>query len=76
MPEIYAVVYIKNPKLGKTITKFKLRYSRYLYTFKTDKKDIAKRLKEAFASNKIESQEVKSKKVAKKKTSEKKWWLI
>jgi hypothetical protein len=29
------VVFIKQ---GKTITKFKLRYSRYLYTFKTDKK--------------------------------------
>lgn len=29
------VVFIKH---GKTITKFKLRYSRYLYTFKTDKK--------------------------------------
>jgi len=66
-------VLIKKPKAGKTITKFKLRYSRYLYTFKTEKKDVAKRLTEALATNKIESREVKGKKVPKKaKTAEKK----
>lgn len=68
----YAVVLIKKPKAGKTITKFKLRYSRYLYTFKTDKKEVAKRLTEALSSNKIENREVKGKKVPKKKAAEKK----
>ena len=68
-----AVVLIKKPKAGKTITKFKLRYSKYLYTFKTDKKETAKKLTEALNSNKIETREVKGKKVAKKnKTAEKK----
>jgi hypothetical protein len=43
-----------------------------LYTFKTDKKEVAKRLIEAFGSNKIESKEVKGKKVQKKKAAEKK----
>lgn len=70
---LIAVVLIKKPKVGKTITKFKLRYSRYLYTFKTDKKDVAKRLTEALNTNKIENREVKGKKVQKKnKTAEKK----
>lgn len=70
------VVYIKHPKQGKTITKFKLRYSRYLYTFKTDKKDVAKKLIESFGPNKIESKEIKGKKILKKKAAEKKWSLF
>jgi hypothetical protein len=66
------VVYIKHPKANKTITKFKLRYSRYLYTFKTDKKEIAKKLIESFGPNKIESKEIKGKKALKKKVADKK----
>lgn len=67
------VVYIKHPKLGKTITKFKLRYSRYLYTFKTDKKEVAKKLIESFGPNKIEHKDIKGKKALKKKVADKKW---
>lgn len=70
---INAVVLIKKPKVGKTITKFKLRKSRYLYTFKTDNKEVAKRLTEALSTHKIENRELKGKKLVRKaKNAEKK----
>ena len=40
----------KNPR----ITKFKIRKGRYVYTFKTDKPDVVKRLTEGLDANSIE----------------------
>jgi large subunit ribosomal protein L38e len=53
-------------KLVKNITKFKLRSKKYLYTFKTDDKDKAKKLQESLPAS-LTKVEIKSKKLAAKK---------
>ena len=55
-------------KKGNKITKFKLRKSRYLYTYQTDKQNIVKKVLDSFASSNIQNVDVKGKRTTKKKT--------
>ena len=41
-------------KKNKRITKFKIRKGKYLYTFKTEKSDLAKRLADGLDGNQFE----------------------
>ena len=59
-------------KQGKKITKFKLRKAKYLYTFKTDKQAMAKKILDSLANSNIQKVELKGKRVLRKKTG-KKW---
>ena len=58
-------------KSGKRITKFKIRKTKYLYTFQTDKQNIAKKIIDSFASNNVQKQEIKGRRPAAKKTAKK-----
>ena len=53
------------------MTKFKIRKGKYLYTFKTNKEDLAKRLEDGLDGNLFEKVQIKNR-VLKKK--EKKWF--
>lgn len=63
----YSAVFIKK---NKKLTKFKIRRGKYLYTFKTNKDDLAKRLEDGLDGNQFEKVQIKNR-VLKKK--EKKW---
>lgn len=54
-------------KKNKKVTKFKVRRGRYLYTFKTEKPDIAKRMADGLDNNQFEKKEIKKRVVAKAK---------
>lgn len=41
-------------KKNKKVTKFKVRRGRYLYTFKTEKPDIAKRMADGLDNNQFD----------------------
>jgi hypothetical protein len=56
-------VYIKK---NKRITKFKIRRGQHLFTFKTEKPEMAKRLTDSLDTNQIEKVEIKKRIVAKK----------
>ena len=58
-------------KQGKKITKFKLRKAKYLYTFKTDKQAMAKKILDSLANSNIQKVELKGKRVLRKKTGKK-----
>ena len=60
----YVAIFIKK---NKKITKFKIRKGRYLFTFKTEKPDIVKKLSDSFDSNGFDKVEIKKKKVVAKK---------
>ena len=60
---IYLAVFIKK---NKRVTKFKIRKGRYLYTFRAEKPDMAKRLSDSLDTNNIEKIEIKKKRVVKK----------
>ena len=52
-------------KKNKRITKFKIRRGRYLYTFKTNKDDLAKRLEANLDGNQFEKVLIKNRVVKK-----------
>ncbi|MCL4116404.1 UNVERIFIED_CONTAM: hypothetical protein GTU68_013336 [Idotea baltica] len=54
-------------KKNKRNTKFKVRRGQYLYTFKTEKPDLAKRLTEGLDNNLFEKIEIKKRVVKKAK---------
>ena len=54
-------------KKNKKVTKFKIRRGRYLFTFKTEKPDVAKKIADRLDSNQFEKIEIKKKKVVAKK---------
>jgi hypothetical protein len=60
---IILAVYIKK---NKKITKFKIRRGQHLFTFKTEKPEMAKRLTDSLDTNQIEKVEIKKRIVAKK----------
>ena len=53
-------------KKNKRVTKFKIRKGKYLYTFRAEKPDMAKRLSDSLDTNNIEKIEIKKKRVVKK----------
>jgi len=57
-------------KKNKRVTKFKIRRGRYLYTFKTNKDDLAKRLEDGLDGNQFEKVQIKNR-IIKKKTDKK-----
>ena len=57
-------------KKNKRVTKFKIRRGRYLYTFKTNKDDLAKRLEDGLDGNQFEKVQIKNR-IIKKKTVKK-----
>ena len=54
-------------KKNKKVTKFKIRKGRYLFTFKTEKADVAKKIADRLDSNQFEKVEIRKKKVVAKK---------
>jgi hypothetical protein len=46
-------------KKNKRVTKFKIRRGKYLYTFKTNKDDLAKRLEDGLDGNQFEKVQIK-----------------
>lgn len=60
-------------KKNNKLTKFKIRKGKYLYTFKTNKDDLAKRLEDGLDGNQFEKVQIKNR-VLKKK--EKKWFTF
>ena len=54
------------------VTKFKIRRGKYLYTFKTNKDDLAKRLEDGLDGNLFEKVQIKRRLLNKKK--EKNWF--
>ena len=54
-------------KKNKRTTKFKVRRGRYLYTFKTEKPDLAKRLTDGLDNSLFEKIEIKKRVVKKAK---------
>ena len=54
-------------KKNKKVTKFKIRKGKYLYTFKTEKPDLAKRLSDGLDGNMFEKKEIKKRVVTQKK---------
>lgn len=54
-------------KKNKKVTKFKIRRGRYLYTFKTAKEDLAKRLEDGLDGNQFEKVQIKNRLLTKKK---------
>ena len=54
-------------KKNKRTTKFKVRRGSYLYTFKTEKPDLAKRLSDGLDNNLFEKIEIKKRVVKKAK---------
>jgi hypothetical protein len=65
---LYLAVLIKK---NKRVTKFKIRKGRYLYTFKTNKDDLAKRLEDGLDGNQFEKVQIKNRIIKKKKTDKK-----
>lgn len=65
---LYLAVLIKK---NKRVTKFKIRKGRYLYTFKTNKDDLAKRLEDGLDGNQFEKVQIKNRIIRKKKTDKK-----
>jgi hypothetical protein len=53
-------------KKNKRVTKFKIRRGRYLYTFKTNKDDLAKRLEDGLDGNQFEKIQIKNRIIKKK----------
>lgn len=53
-------------KKNKRVTKFKIRKGKYLYTFKTDKTDLAKRLEDGLDGNQFEKVQIKNRVLKKK----------
>jgi len=53
-------------KKNKRITKFKIRRGKYLYTFKTNKDDLAKRLEDNLDGNQFEKVLIKNRVITKK----------
>lgn len=47
----YIAIFIKK---NKKVTKFKIRRGRYLFTFKTEKPDVAKKIADRLDSNQFE----------------------
>lgn len=54
-------------KKNKKVTKFKIRKGKYLYTFKTNKEDLAKRLEDGLDGNQFEKVQIKTRLLNKKK---------
>ncbi len=54
-------------KKNKRVTKFKIRKGKYLYTFKTNKEDLAKRLEDGLDGNQFEKVQIKNRLLNKKK---------
>jgi hypothetical protein len=65
---LYLAVLIKK---NKRVTKFKIRRGKYLYTFKTNKDDLAKRLEDGLDGNQFEKVQIKNRIIRKKKTDKK-----
>jgi hypothetical protein len=53
-------------KKNKRVTKFKIRRGRYLYTFKTNKDELAKRLEDGLDGNQFEKIQIKNRIIKKK----------
>jgi len=53
------------------VTKFKIRKGRYLYTFKTNKDDLAKRLEDGLDAKQFEKVHIKNRVLKQKKDKKK-----
>lgn len=53
-------------KKNKRVTKFKIRRGKYLYTFKTNKDDLAKRLEDGLDGNQFDKVQIKNRVLKKK----------
>lgn len=53
-------------KKNKRVTKFKIRRGKYLYTFKTNKDDLAKRLEDGLDGNQFEKVQIKHRLISKR----------
>lgn len=58
-------------KKNKRVTKFKIRRGKYLYTFKTNKDDLAKRLEDGLDGNQFEKVQIKNRVLSSKKKEKK-----